>query len=470
MGVIILLVAIVGIGYLIYGIIVQPNQPSLSVSTYVFSNACEGELRAVAQLSEENYKRIPDALLDFYVDGDNLDSLLTDKNGRVIFESPVKKSWCGREVNIEVRYAGYLSSPTNYSSKTIIQAPTVITLDQPEDVDEGGGVTTKVRLINAINNEPLEGKTLFLDGLNGTTDSDGAVVFHLLAETPGSTAILASFTGDKYFEPSSSETKMVVNPLICSDGTKVGQCSKSYLCNYEKKLEFSCENCGCYNGLLCIDGDCVSKEEKNTKTIESLQKSSLKVISDEGIGSGVIIDRKVVNGIIETLVLTNRHVVDPSFKLKLAKNLEVHNFYNETGKAEAVFVAPYDIDLAVIIVKKDIGPKVLIKNDKDPKVGAELLVIGSPLGIQNSVTTGIVSNFVETNTSSGYDYTAIQTDAAVNPGNSGGGVFLSDSGELVGIASFKLLIKSNQLAEGLGFAMPVSLLKKFPITKWEKIE
>ena len=95
--------------------------------------------------------------------------------------------------------------------------------------------------------------------------------------------------------------------------------------------------------------------------------------------------------------------------------------------------------------------------------------MGSPLGIQNSVSKGIISNFFDAETRSEYDYTAVQTDAAVNPGNSGGGIFLVKNGQLIGVTTFKLVLAQYELAEGLGFAVPVSLIEEFPFDKWRTI-
>jgi S1-C subfamily serine protease len=128
--------------------------------------------------------------------------------------------------------------------------------------------------------------------------------------------------------------------------------------------------------------------------------------------------------------------------------------------------------MAIIVVSKDIGKPAEINYSLKPKIGSEVLVIGTPLGIPNSVTTGIISNYVETNTSSGFVYEVIQTDAAVNPGNSGGGVYLAGSGKMIGIISFKLVIRGRQgtqLAEGLGFAIPVNLVEDYPLDEWRVI-
>ena len=255
---------------------------------------------------------------------------------------------------------------------------------------------------------------------------------------------------------------------MCEDGTLVGECSGEYYCAEDRELEARCSACGCPGVLLCVEERCIGEEERLQGLIETLQKGNLKIESDEGIGSGVIIGK---NG-SDLLILTNRHVVDADFAFISNTNLEVLNFDNETAKPARIYIAPNQLDLAIIVVQKDMGPPADIDYGLKPKIGAEVLAIGTPLGIPNSVTSGIISNYVETNTSSGFVYEVIQTDAAVNPGNSGGGVYLAGSGRLIGIISFKLVIRgreSDQLAEGLGFAIPVGIVDDYPLSEWKII-
>jgi serine protease Do len=259
--------------------------------------------------------------------------------------------------------------------------------------------------------------------------------------------------------------RLTVLPQTCEDGTVVGECSGSYLCTENKTLAFRCSECGCPGGLECIANECVSEEHRVERLIGQLEQSNVLIRSDAGVGSGVIIARQGS----ETFILTNRHVVDPDFTLQAPPNLEVSNYQTEVAQPVRVLVAPNQLDLAVVVVGKDIGPPADMDFNLSPQRGADVLVLGSPLGLQNSVTRGIVSNFYSTNTSSGFDFEAIQTDAAVNPGNSGGGVFLVDSGQLIGITAFKLVLQRGQLAEGLGFAMPIRLLGDFPLDEWTEI-
>jgi hypothetical protein len=437
---------------------------TLSGTALVSSAACNGTVYLKAELKDAGGTRVPDALVLFKADGKDLDSLYTDRNGMAELDVPVQRAWCGHPVDFTMAFSGDGALKASSDSlSAAVRTPTALALAVPSYSLEGQNVTAEATLINAISGEPVPGKTVSLDSLSVATDGNGTASFVFSFQEPGEGGLTASFGGDAYFEPSrSQEEKITIEPLTCDDGTLVGGCSGSYMCLASRNLAFDCESCGCGQGLMCISGECITEGQRVELLVAGLQRSNVKITSDEGIGSGVIIGK---NG-SDTVILTNRHVVDTGFTGIANRNLQVISFKEEVAKPVLVLIAPEELDLALVVVKKDVGPAVEVDYDSTPRIGAEVLVLGSPLGIPNSVTKGIVSNFVTTNTSTGFDYNATQTDAAVNPGNSGGGVFLSSSGHLIGVTSFKLLITKGQLAEGLGFAIPVSLLREFPPEEW----
>jgi S1-C subfamily serine protease len=199
---------------------------------------------------------------------------------------------------------------------------------------------------------------------------------------------------------------------------------------------------------------------RNTKSlIKQLRQSTVLISSSRSQGSGIIIGHK--NN--ETIILTNHHVVTDSDG-RLSEGLKVRN-NGKTVLPKKIVIAPHELDLAVIYVKGRIGP-CRVADMGTPDVGENVLVVGSPLGSEDSVSKGIVSNLRPDKTRSGFKYKTIQTDSAVNPGNSGGGIFDAKSGKLLGIISFKLRMSMFETAEGMAFALPVSLLKEFPIEKW----
>jgi hypothetical protein len=155
-------------------------------------------------------------------------------------------------------------------------------------------------------------------------------------------------------------------------------------------------------------------------------------------------------------VLTNRHVVDLSYPdgFYSAENerIAIKTYSNETFFAADRYFAPRGIDLAIVTFEKGESELESVEvADSLPRTGEEVLVIGMPEQLEWSVSKGIVSGIreFETERQNGQNYTAIQTDAAVNEGNSGGGMFTMD-GELVGINTWKYV---GFGVEGLNFAI-----------------
>ena len=167
----------------------------------------------------------------------------------------------------------------------------------------------------------------------------------------------------------------------------------------------------------------------------------------ESAGSGIIISQNDS----ELLVVTNNHVVEGSDTLTVT--------FNDGNSVEAQIKGTDSArDLAVVAVPLDKisddtmnAIKVATLGDSDSlKVGEPAIAIGNALGYGQSVTTGIVS--ATGRTIDGFDGEYIQTDAALNPGNSGGAL-LNANGEVIGINSAKI---NSSAVEGMGFAIPIS--------------
>lgn len=162
----------------------------------------------------------------------------------------------------------------------------------------------------------------------------------------------------------------------------------------------------------------------------------------EGGGSGVVIDN---NGHI----ITNAHVVSggTSFKVNTGSK-----------RLDAVLVgADPSSDIAVLKVEPEGLKPIKIGSTKNLQVGQYVMALGSPFGLENSVTTGIISGLGRS--SSLYDgnqlsayVNLIQMDAAINPGNSGGAL-VNSRAELIGINT--LIRSTTQSSAGVGFAIPV---------------
>lgn len=159
----------------------------------------------------------------------------------------------------------------------------------------------------------------------------------------------------------------------------------------------------------------------------------------EGAGSGVIISE-------DGYIVTNNHVIED------ASSIEVTTYDGQTFDATLVGT---DEQTDIAVLKADVTGLIPASfGDSDAlEVGEAVIAIGNPLGsLGGTVTTGIVSAVAREITINDETMTLIQTDAAINSGNSGGGLF-DINGSLIGIVNAK---SSGTGIEGLGFAIPIS--------------
>jgi S1-C subfamily serine protease len=171
---------------------------------------------------------------------------------------------------------------------------------------------------------------------------------------------------------------------------------------------------------------------------------NVKTAQGGGLGSGVIIDPK-------GYIITNNHVVQG------AQSVQVVLYGGQTFPGRIVGTDPPD-DLAVVqISPPKAGLTVAPLGDSSKlRVGQEVLAIGNPLGITQTVTSGIVSAL---NRTVGTIPDAVQTDAAINPGNSGGAL-VDLQGELIGIPTATAIDPEFKTpANGVGFAVPSNRVK-----------
>ena len=165
---------------------------------------------------------------------------------------------------------------------------------------------------------------------------------------------------------------------------------------------------------------------------------------EQTLGSGVI-----VNAQGQGYVLTNNHVIAQ------AADIQVLLYDGRIAKATLVG-ADEETDLAVLKIDASNLPVIQMASKQDLRAGDVVLAIGNPLGLGQTVTMGIVSAVSrQLNSSSAADF--IQTDAAINLGNSGGAL-INTEGQLIGINT--LLIGEAAGAEGIGFAIPVTTARK----------
>lgn len=168
-------------------------------------------------------------------------------------------------------------------------------------------------------------------------------------------------------------------------------------------------------------------------------------------GSGIIISE-------DGYILTNNHVVSSSsnssyYTMSEAQKITV-KLYNSNETYEAKIVgSDSQTDLAIIKIDATGLTAAELGDSNSVKVGEFAMAIGNPLGLDSSVTCGIVSAINrEVTDEDGNKYIAIQTDVAINSGNSGGALVNSE-GKVIGINTLKL---SGNGVEGIGFAIPIS--------------
>lgn len=172
--------------------------------------------------------------------------------------------------------------------------------------------------------------------------------------------------------------------------------------------------------------------------------------TSEGTGSGIIISE-------DGYIVTNNHVISSEsnsnyFQISEATGIKV-NLYGDTESYDATVVGTDSYtDLAILKIEKSGLSPAVLGNSSDLKVGEFVMAIGNPLGMDYSVTCGVVSAVDREVSADGTTYNAIQTDAAINSGNSGGAL-VNSRGEVVGINTLKL---AGNGIEGIGFAIPIS--------------
>jgi len=158
-----------------------------------------------------------------------------------------------------------------------------------------------------------------------------------------------------------------------------------------------------------------------------------KTDSGEIQGSGFIVSK---NG----RIVTNLHVI------KDMKTASVQLANGKLFQLISVLAIDERRDLAILQVDGLNLPTLALGNSDVLAIGEPLIIVGSPKGLEGTVTAGILSSVRD----SGDGFKVLQTDAAVNPGNSGGPV-VNNKGQVVGVVSFKL-----RSAEGLNFAIPIN--------------
>jgi serine protease Do len=182
--------------------------------------------------------------------------------------------------------------------------------------------------------------------------------------------------------------------------------------------------------------------------VKQIGEAVVQVRTPEGLGSGFFINA-------DGYLITNFHVIEGETEI----SVEVYHQINgqldrETYKQVKIIAINKFHDLALLHIEDKNAPKfkwVTLGSSDILNVGDSVFAIGSPLGLERTVTQGILST--KTRELEGELY--LQTSTQINPGNSGGPL-LNLAGEVVGVTNMKITF-----GEGLGFAIPVELVKSF---------
>lgn len=170
-------------------------------------------------------------------------------------------------------------------------------------------------------------------------------------------------------------------------------------------------------------------------------------------GSGIIISE-------DGYIVTNNHVIDTSssnssysyYSISDATSVKIKLYGSDELYDAEIVGKDSQTDLAVLKINKTGLTAAEFANSDSATVGEFAMAVGSPLGLDTTVTTGIISAVNREVEADGTTYVCIQTDAAINSGNSGGALVNSE-GKVIGINTLKL---SGSGVEGIGFAIPIN--------------
>ena len=233
-----------------------------------------------------------------------------------------------------------------------------------------------------------------------------------------------------------STSSIINNTSSSSSSSNSGYVSQVNLSNYSDTAVYAA------NKILPSIVGIKLEYTVNNSMLQMFGKSSSSTAT--ATGSGIIISE-------DGYILTNNHVVSSSssssnssyYQVSEASKLTVTLFNDDTEYEAKIVGKDEQTDLAVIKIEKSGLSKAEFADSDSIKVGEFAMAVGNPIGMQSSVTCGIVSAVNRQVTDSdGKQYTLIQTDAAINSGNSGGALVNSE-GKVIGI-------------KGMGFAIPIN--------------
>ena len=242
-----------------------------------------------------------------------------------------------------------------------------------------------------------------------------------------------------------STTNTAGSVVVCADNrTQALTLAKNNTCPVNKSA-------------IEIGNNSINAKSISALVTPSVVSISVKTASGGGTGSGSIY--RSTSSL--SYIITNNHVVEAAatsgtIKVEFADGSEI---------AATIVGRDRMYDIAVLQVRKGNLPPITLGDSSKISVGEEVLAIGSPLGLANTVTQGIISALNRPVTAGTLDSTsyvnAIQTDAAINPGNSGGAL-VDAKGRIIGVNSAIATLTSGGVGGsiGLGFSIPINEAKR----------
>jgi putative serine protease PepD len=238
---------------------------------------------------------------------------------------------------------------------------------------------------------------------------------------------------------------VVSSVIVCADNrTQVLTLAKAGVCATNKTA-------------IEIGSNSINAKSISALVTPSVVSISVKATAGSGTGSGSIYKTNSTS----SFIITNNHVIESAVTSGTIKV----EFADGTELPATIVGRDRGYDIAVLSVKKGNLPAIALGDSSKVSVGDEVLAIGSPLGLANTVTQGIISALnrpVTTGTTDSTSYVnAIQTDAAINPGNSGGAL-VDSQGRIIGVNSAIATLTSGGTSGsiGLGFSIPINEAKR----------
>jgi putative serine protease PepD len=242
-----------------------------------------------------------------------------------------------------------------------------------------------------------------------------------------------------------STTNPVGSVVVCADNrTQALTLAKNNSCPVNKTA-------------IEIGSNSINAKSISALVTPSVVSISVKTAAGGGTGSGSIY--RSTSSL--SYIITNNHVVESA-----ATSGTIKVEFSDGSESAATIVGRDRMyDIAVLLVRKGNLPAIALGDSSKISVGEEVLAIGSPLGLANTVTQGIISAINRPVTAGTLDSTsyvnAIQTDAAINPGNSGGAL-VDSRGRIIGVNSAIATLTSGGTSGsiGLGFSIPINEAKR----------